>query len=128
MLTLLIRSDKPEAELYLYKGSKKVAEKVWEAHRQLADTLHISIESLLVEAGYSLNDVERIGVYEGPGSFTGLRIGMTVANSLGYSLNIPVAQAGGELWIVECLKSTETAFQPASPIYGSDPHITSPKK
>lgn len=36
------------------------------------------------------NDINAIEVETGPGSFTGLRVGVAVANALGYALNIPV--------------------------------------
>ena len=35
-------------------------------------------------------DLKEVEVEIGPGSFTGLRVGVSVANALGYSLNIPV--------------------------------------
>jgi len=48
------------------------------------------IEALLSEHNLKLSDVTEITVVTGPGSFTGLRVGATVANTLGYLLNIPV--------------------------------------
>lgn len=142
MLTLLLRTDKPEAELFLYKDSELLAEIKWEAHRQLAETINKKIEELFVTGstchkwapgqlsfqGLTLEQVKKVGVYEGPGSFTGLRIGMSVANALAYSLEIPVVQAGGENWIRICLDDKSDSFKPVSPIYGSAPHITQPKK
>lgn len=48
------------------------------------------IEILLTEHKLKLTDITEIAVATGPGSFTGLRVGATVANALGYLLNIPV--------------------------------------
>ncbi len=48
------------------------------------------IESLLAEHQMKLTDVTRIEVATGPGSFTGLRVGTTVANALGFLLDVPV--------------------------------------
>ena len=48
------------------------------------------IDSMLKEKNISLKEFERIIVINGPGSFTGLRIGLTVAKTLSYSLNIPI--------------------------------------
>ena len=48
------------------------------------------IETLLGEHGLKLSDITEIIVATGPGSFTGLRVGATVANALGYLLDIPV--------------------------------------
>lgn len=48
------------------------------------------IEELLKEHSVSLKDLDGIEVNPGPGSFTGIRVGLSVANTLGFLLNIPV--------------------------------------
>lgn len=48
------------------------------------------IEELLRLQKLQLSDITEISVATGPGSFTGLRVGATVANTLGYLLDIPV--------------------------------------
>ncbi|SRR5258706_2591976 len=48
------------------------------------------IEGLLAEHKAILSDITAIEVVLGPGSFTGLRVGVTVANALGYLLDVPV--------------------------------------
>ncbi len=48
------------------------------------------IEEILAEHKVKLTDITTITVATGPGSFTGLRVGATVANTLGYLLDIPV--------------------------------------
>ena len=48
------------------------------------------IEQILTEHTLKLTDITAIMVATGPGSFTGLRVGATVANALGYLLNVPV--------------------------------------
>ncbi len=48
------------------------------------------IDQLLKEKKFKLRDISEIKVNTGPGSFTGLRVGISVANALGYSLKIPV--------------------------------------
>jgi len=99
MLILCLRTDKREAEVYIYENGKKLAEQKWEAHRKLADTIDVKIEVVLNSVGLDMAQIERIVIYEGPGSFTGLRIGFSVANAIGYSQNIPVVAASGEVWI-----------------------------
>jgi len=122
-----MRTDKPLAELYLYRDEELLVELKWEAHRQLAETLHQKIDELLSGQSMSLEDISKICVYQGPGSFTGLRIGISVANALAYSLNVPIAGAEGDDWLEKTLSSNGSE-NPAVPHYGSDPHITKQKR
>lgn len=48
------------------------------------------ISKLLDQEKMIFKDLDGIEVETGPGSFTGLRVGVSVANALGFSLNIPV--------------------------------------
>ncbi len=48
------------------------------------------IDEVLKKNKKTVNDITEIEVNTGPGSFTGLRIGVSVANTLGWALNIPV--------------------------------------
>ncbi|MCL2094582.1 tRNA (adenosine(37)-N6)-threonylcarbamoyltransferase complex dimerization subunit type 1 TsaB [Candidatus Saccharibacteria bacterium] len=60
----------------------KIAEKDVELGREMARRILAEIRDLLVENGLALEDLIALEVNEGPGSYTGLRIGMTVANTL----------------------------------------------
>lgn len=48
------------------------------------------LSALLVEHKLGISDITEISVATGPGSFTGLRVGAAIANTLGYLLDIPV--------------------------------------
>ena len=48
------------------------------------------INEKLKDNGKTIHDLTEIEVFTGPGSFTGLRVGVSVAQALGWSLNIPV--------------------------------------
>lgn len=129
MMILTIRTDNPEAEIGLYDNAQQLTYETWQAHRQLAETLHTKIAALLQSSNKQLNSLDGIVVFKGPGSFTGLRIGITVANALAYSLNCPVVAAEGPDWIqtgVERLLNNEND-QIAMPEYGAPVHITLPK-
>jgi tRNA threonylcarbamoyladenosine biosynthesis protein TsaB len=99
MIILAMRTDKPEAELYLYKDKTKLGEIKWQAHRELSNTLHTKIKEILNKSSISLDDNPGIVCFKGPGSFTGLRIGFSVANALSYSYKIPIVARGGEKWL-----------------------------
>ena len=130
MLILTIRSDNPEAEVGLYDGQTKLEYQKWPAHRELAVTLHKKIDQLLQAQNKALNDLEAIVCFQGPGSFTGLRIGLTVADTLAYALKIPVVATMGEDWIKDGVNKIESGQNDriALPHYGAPVHITQQKK
>lgn len=130
MIILTLRTDKPEAEIGLYNGEKQLKYEAWQAHRELAETLHRKIEALLQSQTKSWNDIDGIVCFQGPGSFTGLRIGLTVANTLAYGLNVPIVAAQDPAWLesgVKRLQNGENDRQ-ALPYYGAEVHITPQKK
>ncbi|MBP8590987.1 hypothetical protein KBI33_00775 [Candidatus Shapirobacteria bacterium] len=49
-----------------------------------------AIESLLNKSGYTMDDISAIEINTGPGSFTGLRIGLTIANVWGWFKKIKI--------------------------------------
>jgi tRNA threonylcarbamoyladenosine biosynthesis protein TsaB len=55
-----------------------------------AEKLHVFIEEILKEANVNLSEVLAIAVSKGPGSYTGLRIGVSAAKGLCYALQIPL--------------------------------------
>ena len=129
MLILTIRTDKPQSEIGLYDKEKQLAYEVWEAHRRLAETIHQKIDIMLKSNDKTLSDIQGVVVYEGPGSFTGLRIGLSVANALAYSLDIPII-AATEHWIEVGIKDllAGRTDKIALPEYGAPVHITTQKK
>jgi tRNA threonylcarbamoyladenosine biosynthesis protein TsaB len=52
------------------------------------------VEALAIEAGIVFAEIHRIGVTRGPGSFTGLRVGLAFAKGLGFALDRPVVGIG----------------------------------
>ncbi|WP_350290330.1 tRNA (adenosine(37)-N6)-threonylcarbamoyltransferase complex dimerization subunit type 1 TsaB [uncultured Croceitalea sp.] len=55
-----------------------------------SEQLHLFIEEALKEASFSFSDVNAIAVSKGPGSYTGLRIGVSAAKGLCFSLDLPL--------------------------------------
>ena len=84
----------------------------------------------LAEHGKTLADITGIGVRPGPGSFTGLRIGLTVLNTLAHEQHIPIVGATGDDWRATCLKRLAHGEDDniVLPQYGAAAHITQPKK
>lgn len=130
MIILTIRTDNPQAEVGLYENTTRVAYKSWQAHRELSRTLHKTIEAMLTDQAKSWQDIQAIICYEGPGSFTGLRIGLSVANALRYALEVPIVAVGGNDWIEKGITRLQAGEQDeiALPFYGRDANITIPRK
>lgn len=55
-----------------------------------AENLHMFVQNLLLETHTGANDLDAIAVSKGPGSYTGLRIGVSTAKGLAYALQIPL--------------------------------------
>jgi tRNA threonylcarbamoyladenosine biosynthesis protein TsaB len=92
--------------------------------------LHTKIKELLKNDNKKMDDIEGIVVFKGPGSFTGLRIGITVANALAYSLTVPVVASEDPQWLeagLARLQANENETV-AMPEYGALPHITPQKR
>ncbi len=125
-MILTVRTDKPEAEIGVYsEDGLKLAYKTWQAHRELSLTILVVIKELLHGQDAEFKNITGIVFYSGPGSFTGLRIGASVANGL----QTKCVNEAGENWIkngVERLQKGES--EPALPHYGEEAHTTLPKK
>lgn len=129
-MILAIRTDAPQATIVLCDGSTELARVSWLAHRQLAETLHRQIEALLKKVDAQCSDITALIVYRGPGSFTGLRIGVSVANALAAALHVPVVGVTGGHWLDdgrERVRRGDTA-RLVLPEYGAPVHITTPRK
>lgn len=55
-----------------------------------AEKLHLFIEEIIKEAGITFSDLSAVAVSQGPGSYTGLRIGVSAAKGLCYALETPL--------------------------------------
>ncbi|MDR0887442.1 MAG: hypothetical protein LBM97_02015 [Candidatus Nomurabacteria bacterium] len=97
----------------------------WEAGRELAQKLLGKIIEVT-----PLSEISGVVVFRGGGSFTGLRIGITVANSLADALGVPIVGETGEDWRE---KATEKLARKVDekvvlPFYDREANITKPKK
>ena len=130
-MILTTKTDQPDAELAIYdKSGSKMAHKNWRAHRELETTVLAEIENILKELDANYGSLTGIVTFAGPGSFTGLRIGFAVANTLAASLNIPNVKADGSDWISQGIKKLEdnTTPQILLPDYGGEANITQPRR
>ena len=71
-------------------GETIVCKEIAEEGYSHAEKLHVFIEEVLAEADVNVQDLVAIAVSQGPGSYTGLRIGVSAAKGLCYALSVPL--------------------------------------
>jgi len=128
-MILGIKTDSPTCELALIENGQTQRHS-WEAGRGLAKGLLAFIEDKLAETKKDWDDVHGIIVFQGPGSFTGLRIGITVANAIAYASDIPIVASESENWLTTGAERLEKGENDSlvMPKYGAEPHITQARK
>ncbi len=129
-MILVLDTSTPTCKMYLLKDGKVAVQKDWLAERRLAKELLGTIEAFLQENDTVFSNLTGLAVFRGPGSFTGLRIGVTVMNTLASSLGIPIVGVMGEDWRIvgqHRLISGEND-KIVLPEYGAPPHITQARK
>jgi tRNA threonylcarbamoyladenosine biosynthesis protein TsaB len=87
---LHIETATPMCGVALANNGKIVSQRISKEGLHHAENLHVFIEDCLSEAKIKPNDISAISVSNGPGSYTGLRIGMSAAKGLAYALQIPL--------------------------------------
>ncbi len=89
-ILLAIDTAAPRLQLALLSADDRVETLVEDMATGQAERLFPALAELLGRANTSYADLTRIAVTTGPGSFTGLRIGLSAARGLGLALNLPV--------------------------------------
>ena len=90
-IILNIETATKNCSVALAKDGKTIAcREIAEQNFSHAEKLHVFIEELLAENNIQFSDLNAIAVSQGPGSYTGLRIGVSSAKGFCYALNIPM--------------------------------------
>lgn len=128
-MIVLLDTSTPECRLTLVDGEAR-HDYSWQADRDLAHHLLKFLHDKLAENSADFADISGIGVMKGPGSFTGLRIGLTVMNTIASDRRLPIVGATGENWRDTALERLHRGESERliMPEYGTAPHITTPRK
>ncbi len=128
-MILALNTATATTRLQLYNESgKALQEDIWESGRQLSAQLLDHIEALLEAQKATWSDLTGVVVFQGPGSFTGLRIGITVANTLAFASAIPIVGETGDSWARSGVKRVKTeSDRQVTPWYGAPANISKPK-
>ena len=89
MLILAFETSAKAASVALHDGAKLLAESYQNTGLTHSQTLMVMAEDMLKQCGYTAKDVTHVAVAAGPGSFTGVRIGVAAAKGLAWGLQVP---------------------------------------
>ncbi|NPA43552.1 MAG: tRNA (adenosine(37)-N6)-threonylcarbamoyltransferase complex dimerization subunit type 1 TsaB [Chlorobi bacterium] len=110
---LLIETSTRNCSVALADDDRIVASKDMAPDRYShAEKLHPCMEELLYSTGWHPGDLDAVAVGKGPGSYTGLRIGVSAAKGLAYALDIPLLSAGSLEILARGVKATEGFIVP----------------
>ena len=89
MLTLAFETSAKAASVALMENGKLLGESYQNTGLTHSQTLMVMAEDLLKQCGKTVSDVTAVAVAEGPGSFTGVRIGVAAAKGFAWGRQIP---------------------------------------
>lgn len=90
MISLFIDTSTTTATIALYNDRKQILIIREDNMQDISSHIMPMLDKLFTSANIKINQINKIFVVNGPGSFTGLRIGVTIAKTMAWSLNIPV--------------------------------------
>lgn len=90
MKYLLLDTSNSFINIYVIENDKLLVEEHIKVLKDMSNIIMPKIREIFDNLSFELRDIDKLFVTIGPGSFTGVRIGITVIKTIGYSLNIPV--------------------------------------
>ncbi len=90
MYSLFIDTHDKKVIIILYKDGKIINKTVEESKNKHSEITMPILDKTLRDSGVEPNELGEIIVVNGPGSFTGERIAVTIAKTLAFTLNIPI--------------------------------------
>lgn len=91
---LLLETSTRMLSVALAQDGKVLAERVCDEPRQQASLTAPLVKEVLDAAGMSLRDCDAVAVSSGPGSYTGLRVGVSTAKGLAFGAGLPLISVG----------------------------------
>ena len=132
MLLLAFETSAKACSVALHDGKKLLAESYQNTGLTHSQTLMVMAEDLLKACGKSAREVTHLGVAAGPGSFTGIRIGVAAAKGFAWGKELPVygvstleamrAQVGFRGFVCACMDARRSQVYNA--IFGPEGRIT----
>jgi tRNA threonylcarbamoyladenosine biosynthesis protein TsaB len=89
-LILSIDTSTEVGSVALHENGNLLAIEIMRVEKSHAEFIHTVIEKVINQSNKSLKSVQAIAISSGPGSYTGMRIGLSVAKGLCFALDIPL--------------------------------------
>jgi tRNA threonylcarbamoyladenosine biosynthesis protein TsaB len=114
MPTILnIETSGHNCSVALNKNGHLIAQQLNTEGLKHAEVLHVIIANVFKETDITLNQLEAVAISEGPGSYTGLRIGASAAKGLCYALDIPLISVNTlAIYAQTLLKNKQALHEP----------------
>ncbi len=122
ILVLDTATRTPVVALAIDDGSL-IGERQWQSHHRHGEELLQRLDDLLAEAGVSRVQLSSVIVGTGPGSFTGLRIGLATAKTIAYSLDVPVVGVSSTLALAAAVAQADGELIVTLPAGASDRYV-----
>ncbi|HEV2237534.1 MAG TPA: tRNA (adenosine(37)-N6)-threonylcarbamoyltransferase complex dimerization subunit type 1 TsaB [Ktedonobacterales bacterium] len=89
-MLLTLDTSTAVASLALLRGATVVVDETWDVGRRQSQELIAHLDALMARAGAGVADLTAVAVALGPGSFNGVRVGVTTAKTLALALGVPL--------------------------------------
>jgi tRNA threonylcarbamoyladenosine biosynthesis protein TsaB len=89
-MLLAVDTSTTQVGLALYNENEVLAEMIWTSKQHHTSQLASALSDLMKRCDVTMDKVEALGVAIGPGSFTSLRVGLSLVKGIAFARNIPV--------------------------------------
>jgi tRNA threonylcarbamoyladenosine biosynthesis protein TsaB len=89
-MLLAIDTSTRQVGISLYDGTTIIAEEIWHSHDYHTAELAPAVQHILMRANVQVSELKALGIATGPGSFTGLRIGLALVKGISLACHLPV--------------------------------------
>lgn len=109
-LILNIDTAVQSASVCLAEGETVLATSISASEKETASWLHVAVKEMMEKNKINLQQLEAVAISAGPGSYTGLRVGMAAAKGLCYALSIPFITVNTLQMMAASVESPSTDF------------------
>lgn len=89
-MLLAVDTSTAQVGLAVYDGAQIIAEYAWRSSQRHTVELAPAVAELLARSGLTMDDIRALGVALGPGSFTSLRVGLSLVKGLALARHLPL--------------------------------------